>query len=67
MTRHPRMGAVEEPKVALRERVWNEGGTAKNLHKRWCLQVAAREPSWNQAAKGKSGVAWLLCERHRST
>ena len=20
-----------------------------------------REPSWNQAAKGKSGVAWLLC------
>ena len=28
MTRHPRMGAVEEPEVPLRERVWNERATA---------------------------------------
>jgi len=28
MTRHPRMGAVEELKVALRERLWNERPTA---------------------------------------
>jgi hypothetical protein len=28
MTRHPRMGAVEQPEVPLREREWNERATA---------------------------------------
>jgi hypothetical protein len=28
VTRHPRMGAVEQPEVALREPSWNERATA---------------------------------------
>jgi hypothetical protein len=33
VTRHPRMGAVEEPEVPVRERVWNERATARNREK----------------------------------
>ncbi len=33
MTRHPQMGAVEEPEVTVGERVWNERATADNREK----------------------------------
>ena len=33
MTRHPQMGAVEEPEVPLRERAWNERTTAGSREK----------------------------------
>ncbi len=33
VTRHPRMGAAEELKVPLRERLWNERSTAGSREK----------------------------------
>jgi hypothetical protein len=32
-TRHPQMGAVEEPLVPVRERVWNERATDDSREK----------------------------------
>jgi hypothetical protein len=42
-TRHPRMGAVEELLVPLRERVWNERPTAMNREKTGVYRTAVTD------------------------
>ena len=68
VTRHPRMGAVEEPKVPRRERLWNEQATATRcenagVYRLLCVNVSGiRQLAANRRVLGSGAVTCrLLC------